>query len=184
MRYRDLLVLLLLSLVAPACQSGSSAPPPSGVILPTVAGVVPASFGSLTEGRAAFTRSCGSLTVTLEDSSWLRFEGDAATVEAAHRAYFEYGYTTFQVELRSKCFTQPTGEVFLLQDSMGRSIPGQPLVFQGAPVLVDDRYFSRFDLSFQHVLTRDLTWIRLTRQADGSAVEWRTTPCATAGEAR
>ena len=30
-----------------------------------------------------------------------------------------------------------------------------------------------FSMSFKHTLTSDLTWIRLTRQLDGSTVEWR-----------
>ena len=91
----------------------------------------------------------------------------------------------FQVELRSKEFTQPTAEVFLLEDSKGRSIPGSPIRFDGSPVLVDDRYFSTFQLSFQHAISREVAWIRLTRTCDGSSVEWQfehaqsRTPCPT-----
>lgn len=167
--------IVLLGLMLPlvvACRGGPSAPSPTGVVQPTVSGVAPPTFGNLDEGRRAFTRACGSLTAVLEDASWLAFEGDPSTVEANHRAYFQYGYTTFQVELRSKEFTQPTQETFLLEDSAGRRIPGQPICFAGSPVLVDDRYFSRFQLSFQHTISRDLQWIRLTRVVDGSSLEW------------
>jgi hypothetical protein len=43
---------------------------------------------------------------------------------------------------------------------------------------VDDRYFSSFQLSFQHMITADLQWIRLTRTCDGSTVEWQFADCS------
>jgi hypothetical protein len=172
MRQACLCVLLLLSLVSTSCRSSTSAPQHTGYVLPTVAGRPVATYASYQEGRQAFTRWAGSLRATLEDASWLRFEGTPAAVEAAHRAYFEYGYTTFDVELRSREYTQPTRERFLLEDSQGRRVFGQPLSFEGACELVDDRYFSAFKLSFRHMITADVTWIRLTREADGASVEW------------
>lgn len=165
----SVLTLLLLA----ACQGGGQAALQTGLVQPTVAGVPPAAYGNLAEGRTAFRRVGGSLTAVLEDAAWLRFEGDPACVEQNHRAYFEYGYTTFQVELRSREFTQPTCEEFVLEDNLGARIPGRPLRYEGSPVLVDDRYFSRFSLSFQHMITRRIAWIRLTRVADGSSVEWQ-----------
>ena len=173
MRQTLLLVLLLAALlVVPACRSGTTGPQPSGYVLPTVAGRPVTQYAGLQEARQAFTRSRGSILAALEDASWLRFEGSPAAVEATHRGYFEYGYTTFDIELRSKTYTQPTGERFVLEDSRGQRVFGQPIAYRGAPELVDDRYFSAFTLSFRHVVTADLTWIRLTREADGSSVEW------------
>ena len=165
--------LLVLSLMLAGCQSGPPAPAATGVVQPTVAGVPAPTYACAADGRRAFTRACGSVTAVLEDASWLMFEGDPATVEANHRGYFDYGYTTFQVELRSKEFTQPTAETFQLEDNLGRRVPGRPLSYEGAPVLVDDRYFSTFTLSFQHTLSREVAWIRLTRLADASSVEWQ-----------
>ena len=130
-------------------------------------------FSTLQEGQAAFTRRSDSMTALLEDASWLRFEGTPACVQANHRAYFQYGYTTFQIELRSREFTRPTQEQFVLEDSTGLSTPGRPVSFEGAPQLVDDRYFSTFTLAFRHVISAELQWVRLTRPADGTWVEWR-----------
>jgi hypothetical protein len=167
------LVLLLVTLALPACQSGGSGPPPTGWVQPTVAGRTAAVYAGLQPGREAFTRRSDSMTAVLEDASWLKFEGTPACVEANHRAYFEYGYTTFQVELRSREFTRPSQETFVLEDSTGLRAPGTPVSFRGAPQLVDDRYFSTFTLAFRHVISAELQWIRLTRPADGTWVEWR-----------
>jgi hypothetical protein len=170
-RLVSLLAVALLWLAA--CRSGPSGPPPTGWVQPTVAGRPPMTFSNLEEARAAFTRRSDSMTAVLEDAAWLRFEGEPQCVEANHRASFEYGYTTFQVELRSREFTQPTTEQFVLEDSTGLRTPGRPVTFQGAPQLVDDRYFSTFVLAFRHVISAELQWIRLTRPADGTWVEWR-----------
>lgn len=171
---RRLLLLTLFALLPlAACRSGPQGPAPTGWIQPTVAGRPPMQFAGLQEGRAAFTRRSDSMTATLEDAAWLRFEGEPACVQANHRAYFQYGYTTFQVELRSREFTQPTQEQFVLEDSTGLRTPGRPVQFEGAPTLVDDRYFSSFTIAFRHTISAELQWIRLTRPADGTWVEWR-----------
>lgn len=172
------IVAVLLVAALSACSSGTQAPPPSGPVRPTVAGTSGPVFADYASGRQAFTRRGGSLTAVLEDASWLRFEGAPADVETAHRAYFLYGYTTFQVELRSDDFTQPTSETFMLEDSEGHRLTGRPIQYQGATELVDDKWFSTFTLSFQHTLTSGIAWIRLTRQRDGSNVEWNFRPGA------
>lgn len=182
-----LLLVAVLSLAA--CRSAPSGPPPTGWVQPTVAGRSPMVFSGLQEARAAFTRRSDSMTAVLEDAAWLRFEGDALCVEANHRAYFEYGYTTFQVELRSREFTRPTQEQFVLEDSTGLRTPGRPVSFKGSPQLVDDRYFSTFVVAFRHVISAELQWIRLSRPADGTWVEWRfgqepADPCAPCPPAR
>lgn len=176
---RRLLTLLCL-LVLIGCTSGRRGPPQEGFVQPTVAGMEPMTFESLEAGRMAFTRVGGSLTAVLEDSAWLMFEGEPRIVEQNHRAYFEYGYTAFVIELRSETYTNPTTETFVLEDNLGRRIPGSPICFQGAPQLVDDRYYSSFALAFQHMITREVEWIRLTRPADGSFVLWNfvQAPCA------
>ena len=38
------------------------------------------------------------------DAAWLRFEGTPDEVERNHRAYFEQGYTTFQVQIDTDDF--------------------------------------------------------------------------------
>jgi hypothetical protein len=177
MRQALFLVVLLLA----SCQSGGGGPAPTGAVLPTVAGRPPVSYPSGAEARRAFTRSAGSLTATLEDSAWLRFEGDAATVAQKHRAYFDYGYTTFKVVLSHNEFVQPTSECFVLQDSAGARMTGKPVSYDGSQRLDQDgRYTSSFSLSFPHMLTRDLKWIRLSWPAaqNGSSVEWTFEPPA------
>jgi hypothetical protein len=164
-------VLLLPALLA--CQSAPKGPPCSGAVCCTCAGAAaPPAYASGVEARAAFTRKSGTLTATLEDASWLRFTGAPDQVEERHRAYFEYGYTTFQVELHSDAFSQPSRETFVLEDSTGRRVTGQPIQFTTAPILVEGHYYAAFSLSFSHVITSDLAWIRLTRAMDGSTVEW------------
>ena len=157
------LVLLLVALTVPACQSGRSGPPPTGWVQPTVAGRTPSVYAGLQQGREAFTRRSDSMTAVLEDASWLSSRGRRPASRPNHRAYFEYGYTTFQVELRSREFTRPTQETFVLEDSTGLRAPGTPVSFKGAPQLVDDRYFSTFTLAFRHVISAELQWVRLTR---------------------
>jgi len=164
---------LLLALALSACAGRTDLPAATGRVLPTVAGRTPTAFADRAAARCAFTRVGGTVTATLEDAAWLRFEGDPQVVASQHRAYFEYGYTTFEVELRSSDFANPTAETFVLEDSAGARLTGSPVSYEGSQVLVDDRYFAAFTLSFPHVLTGDTAWIRLTRASDGSSVEWR-----------
>ena len=177
---RVLWILLLLPCVA-ACSGvkggNTSTCPSTGVCQPTCNGQV-AQFGTYDEARKAFSRSSpdGVLNATLEDVSWLRFEGDPDTVEKNHRAYFEYGYTTFQVTLRARDFTRPTAETFILEDGRGARIAGSPIAYKGGMQTVDDRWQFTFELSFQHALGSDCQWIKLTRALDGESVEWRFTP--------
>ncbi len=174
---RVLWLTLAVGLVAlfGACRGGAAGGVPTGTVKPTVAGSAGAGFEDPAAARRAFTRSAGSLTATLEDASWLRFEGAPDAVAKAHRAYFDYGYTTFQVQLSHNDFVQPTSEVFVLEDSTGARQTGKPTAFKGSPVLERGRYVTTFSLSFPHVLTGDIRWIRLSwpRAANGSVLEWR-----------
>ncbi|MFV1959769.1 MAG: hypothetical protein ACC662_10200, partial [Planctomycetota bacterium] len=140
-----LLAPVLLALAGPGCQSsGGDLPPPSGAVLPTAAGRPPVTFASAAEARRAFTRSSGTLTATLEDAAWLRYEGSPEEVTKRYRAYFDYGYTTFVVETRSSDFANPTQETFVLEDSAGNRVSGRPTAYEGSPVLVGERYFTTF----------------------------------------
>ena len=172
---RGLLVPLLLLAALVACQSsGGGGPPPTGVVLPTVAGAPGTSFSNPREAREAFTRFAGSLQATLEDAAWLRFEGNPETVAKEHRAYFDYGYTTFDVTLTHKERVRPTDECFVLEDNLGARLTGSPTCYEGADRLQDGLFLTTFYLSFQHMLTRDVKWIRLSWPAGDncSSVEW------------
>jgi hypothetical protein len=175
MRRPALALLLATSAALAACQQGGPPPPPpGGTVVPTVAGGAPTeSYADLEAARKAFTRSCGSVTAVLEDASWIRLEGPTEDVVKRHRAYFEYGYTSFDVTLRSQGFTQPTQEEFLLEDSQGARLSGKPLCYEGAMKLEENQWWrNHYSLSFRHAITADVRWIRLTRVSDGSKVEW------------
>jgi len=185
---RALLLPLLVTCLLPslaACNVGdrgnTSTAASQGACAPCIGGGPVAQFENYQQARDAFTRSSseGILTATLEDVSWLRFEGAADTVEKNHRAYFEYGYTTFQVMLRPKEYARPTDETFVLEDGRGARITGSPISFKGGMQPVDDRWQFTFELSFQHALGTDCQWVRLTRASDGQSVEWKFQPCAT-----
>jgi len=170
---RTLWILGLL-LIGTGCTGSEGGPPASGAATPTVAGGAAPVYADYASAREAFTRRSEDevLGATLEDASWLRFEGDPDTVQQKHRAYFDYGYTSFQVVLRSKEYTRPTEEVFLLEDDAGARVEGKPVTFAGNLKPVRDRWEFRFDLSFQHAITRDTKWLRLTRVRDATKVEW------------
>ncbi len=166
------LLIVAAAVVAGCNTTRSSAYPPGGDVLPTVSGASGATFADAASARNAFTRSNDTMTAALEDSAWLRFEGAPDTVAARHRAYFDYGYTTFRVDLYSKTFTQPVKETYVLEDSAGARFSGSPTTWTGSGRLEGQRYVCHFDLSFPHVLTRDVKWLRLTRTADGGTLEW------------
>lgn len=178
MRHAPLLrissLLLLVSSLA-ACNSNESGPPTTGNVTPTVAGgSATTGFAGYQEAKEAFTRGSedGVLIATLEDAAWLRFEGSPEEVQENHKAYFEYGYTSFKVILRAREFTRPTTETFILEDSAGARISARPVTFNGNLITVDDRWQYEFDLAFRHTITRDVQWIKLTRAIDGEYVEW------------
>lgn len=163
----------LLALGLTACQ-GASPYAPKAPCQPTCSGDSGEAYADFESGHKAFTRATkdGSLTATLEDVSWLRFGGDEATLLKKHRAYFEQGYTTFEVVLRTKDFTQPTAESFVLEDSRGARLAGRPVTYQAGMGMEQEKFANRFSVSFRHAITRDLAWIRLTRTADGGTLEW------------
>lgn len=176
--YRQLaraLPMLAAGLLLTACSSGSEPQyNPAGAATPTVAGGPAPTYDGYQSARDSFTRQSedGSITAVLEDSAWLKYEGSAEEVMADHRAYFEFGYTTFNVRLLSIQFTRPTEEVFVLEDSTGARLTGKPRTFSSPMALTDKSYMYEFALSFQHVISKDVKWIRLTRLVTGASVEW------------
>jgi hypothetical protein len=163
--------LALLALAG--CQSPSKTAY-TGACQPTVEGCSGGSYAGRDAARKAFTRITpdGSLTATLEDVAWLRYEGVEEEVVQKHRAYFDQGYTTFEVTLFTKDFTQPTAETFTLEDSSGARLTAKPVTYSGNMGLENERYAARFSISFRHAITRDLTWVKLTRLAGGESLEW------------
>lgn len=166
-------LLLVTASALAGCQS-SSPYLPKGPCQPTCAGRDGGGYAAFDEAHKAFTRSTkdGVLTATLEDVAWLRFEGSEDELVKKHRAYFEQGYTTFNVVLRTKDFTQPTAETFVLEDSRGARLTGKPVTYQAGMGMEQERFANRFSISFRHAITSDLAWVRLTRAADGGTLEW------------
>lgn len=163
------------ALLGAACQGSTARLPAAAAVQPTVAGRAPVAWGDASTARDAFTRQDPKeiLTATLQDASWLRFEGPPAEVEERYRAYFLEGYTTFDVVLVTEEFGKPTEESFLLEDSAGRRAVSRPVRYDGQMGSGRGGFASRFELSFQHAITQDTRWIRLTRQIDGTTLEWR-----------
>ncbi|MCA9315174.1 MAG: hypothetical protein R3F05_13465 [Planctomycetota bacterium] len=164
---------LALSLVG--CQGSTARLPAGGSVQPTVAGRAPVAWADAATARDAFTRQApdGTVTATLQDASWLRFEGPPEEVEERYRAYFLEGYTTFDVILVTEEFGKPTDETFLLEDSAGRRAVSRPFRYDGQMGSGRGGFASHFELSFQHAITQDTRWVRLTRQSTGTSVEWR-----------
>jgi hypothetical protein len=157
-----------------ACQGDVARRPAAAPVQPTVAGRPPAAYADAATAHAAFTREDpkGMLSATLQDAAWLRFEGPPDEVEAAHRAYFVEGYTTFDIVLTTEVLGKATTETFVLEDSAGRRAVSRPVTYDGQMGSGRAGFTSRFELSFQHAITQDTRWIRLTRQADGTTLEW------------
>ncbi len=168
-------VALLAASVLPGCNSSKPPYLCSGECVPTVEGAPSTGYANYEEGRAAFSRSDkeGSFIAVLEDVAWLRFEGEESAILEKHRAYFEQGYTTFEVTLLTKDFTQPTNETFVLTDSKGARLVGKPVGYQGSMGQENERFAARFQVSFRHAVTREIGWVKLVRVADGAELEWR-----------
>lgn len=192
MAQRPLLIIctsaLLLGLAA--CQGDGPTYVSTGPASPTVAGAPPPSYTNYNEARHAFTRTGtdGTLTATLKDAAWIRFEGDPDGAAARHRAYFQGVATVFEVIYRPKEYTRVNEEVFVLEDSSGTRLTAKPKKYEGEMALVGDRFHFTFDLAFAHALSSETRWVRLTHVRTGEVVEWTFTGGAagpaTAGAAR
>jgi hypothetical protein len=165
------LAIALLALSACAACSGPSYEPRAATA-PTVAGSTPAPYADFQAAKAAFARTDGPLTAVLEDAAWIRLEPDPAQAEARHADYAA-GLTAFEVTLETDGFVRPTDETYVLTDSTGRSVSSKPTSYRGGASPSGRRQVATFTISFPHVLTKDLEWIRLTRQgAGGGVVQW------------
>lgn len=185
------LVLVFALALAVAASWGCTTPQnpygASGACCPTVAGGPSNSrFQNYRAARDAFTRQSkeGVLVATMKDASWLRYEGSPDDVMEKHKDYFEFVYTSFEVVLRPKEFTNPVKETFILEDSSGVRLSGSPVTYEASMIPVEDRHQFTFDLAFNHRVSTGVTWIRLTRAFDGETVEWTFDEAAAPGVAR
>jgi len=169
-----LLASLLLTLAACQGEESTNGLLATGAVTPTVSNGQPATFPNYNAAKTAFTRGSenGIITATLKDAAWLRMSGEPNEVMAAHRDYFDQGYTAFEVIFRSIEFIRPTEETFILEDSSGTRLTTKPTRYKSEMTLVADRWHYTFDLAFRHGLSGDLGWIKLIREKDGEFVEW------------
>ena len=155
-----------------ACSGGPSYPA-RGDARPTVEGGSGAGYADFEAARAAFTRNKGPLTATLSDVSWIRLEGDRAKAEERHRDYFQ-GLTEIDVTLNTEHFARPTEEDYLLEDSTGARVSACPVSYKGDTAKgFGPKHVANFTVTFPHTMSKNVRWLRLTRQApEGGSVEW------------
>lgn len=165
---RRVATVLVATLLA-ACNAG----PSRGAARPTVEGGVPAAFESAAKAKAEFTRSSGPLTAVLVDASWVRLEPDPDRAPERYPEYFA-GWTTFQVRIETNQFARPTDETYVLEDSLGNRVTAKPTRYRGhTQGGLGPKYAASFDLVFPHATSKDVRWLRLTRQGPGGgSVEW------------
>jgi hypothetical protein len=161
-----------LLLLAPGCTRGTVYSR-QGALQPTVAGRAPATYTSLEQAKAAFSRSQGAMTAILEDAAWIRLEGSPEEAAQRHPAYFE-GLTTFRVQVATDQIVRPTQETFLLEDSTGGRVVSKPETFKtDLGEGFGPRVLTEFTLTFPHTLSSEMRWIRLTREGPGGGtVSW------------
>jgi hypothetical protein len=166
-----LVALALAALALGACTHGR--PSARGASSPTIAGETCAKFDDPASAKAAFTRSNGPLTAVLEDASWIRLEADPGGAQKRYPDYFA-GYTTILVTLATQDFVQPTKETYLLEDSAGARVTSKPETYRGDTIkYFGPKHVADFTLVFPHVLSKDVTWLRLTREGSGGGtVTW------------
>jgi len=162
-----------LALLAFAALAACNTTPARGVARPTVEGGCGAPYAGYEEARAAFTRSQGPLTAVLADASWIKLEPDCTCAETRHPEYFE-GLTVFDVTVQSNNFCRPTEEDYLLEDSTGARVTAKPKTFKGDIKRgFGPHNVAVFKLVFAHAMSKDVRWLRLTRNGpEGGVVEW------------
>lgn len=142
----------------------------TGVATPTVSGGTGAAYADLEAARASFSRKDGPLTAILLDTAWIRLEPDPSKAEQRHPEYFE-GFTSFEASLETQKFSRPTDEVYLLEDSTGRSVTTKPTAYKGDFQRgFGPKFAATFKLVFPHAMSKDVRWIRLTRKAPEAGV--------------
>ncbi len=145
----------------------------SGIATPTVAGGGAAAYQDVEAAKAAFSRTGGPLTATLEDVAWIRLEPDTHAAPERHPEYFS-GLTTFLVRLETEKFIRPTEQTFLLEDSTGIRVTSKPESYTGdVQGGFGPRWLAEFKLVFPHTMSKDVRWLKLTLEGVGGAtVRW------------
>ncbi len=166
------LVVLACALGATGCSKAGSFRAKGSTGL-TVSGGEAVATQDPAAAKTAFTRQDGPLTAALLDASWIRLEPDPAKAEERHPEYFQ-GFTVVEVTLQTQNFVQPTKETYLLEDSTGARVTTKPEVYKGETIRgFGPKHLAEFTLVFPHVVSKDVTWIRLTRMgAEGGTVSW------------
>ena len=162
----------LLMLSGTGCSHGPSFER-AGNATPTVSGGAPPSYASLEAARNSFSRTDGPLTAILLDAAWIRLEPDPSKAEERHPEYFQ-GFTSFDVRLETQTFFRPTDETYLLEDSTGKSVTAKPVSYKGDfQSGFGPKFAATFKLVFPHAMSKEVRWLKLTRQAakDGK-VSW------------
>ncbi len=144
-----------------------------GSATPTVAGAAPAQYADVEAAKAAFSRTDGPLTATLEDVAWIRLEPNTHEAPERHPEYFR-GLTTMIVRVETEVFVRPTEEVYLLEDSTGVRVTTKPESYTGdVKGGFGPRWLAEFKLVFPHAMSKDVRWLTLTREGPkGGKVRW------------
>jgi len=144
-----------------------------GSASPTVAGGAPVLYPDVEAAKAAFSRTDGPLTATLEDVAWIRLEPNTHEAPERHPEYFR-GLTTMIVRLETEVFVRPTEEVYLLEDSTGIRVTAKPESYTGdVKGGFGPRWLAEFKLVFPHAMSKEVRWLTLTREGHkGGKVRW------------
>ncbi len=174
LRLRPCLVaaVALATLLALGCTRGKTFES-TGSATPTVAGGPAPVYPDVEAAKTAFSRTDGPLTATLEDVAWIRLEPDTRTAPARHPEYFS-GLTTFIVRVETEKFVRPTEETFLLEDSSGIRVTSKPESYTGdVKGGFGPRWLAEFKLVFPHTMSKDVRWLKLSREGQGGgSVRW------------
>lgn len=159
-------------LAGPGCTRGKTFQT-GGSASPTVAGGERPDYPSVEAARAAFSRTGGPLTATLVDVAWIRLEPDTHTAPERYPEYFS-GLTTFLVRVETEKFARPTDETYLLEDSTGMRVTAKPESYTGdVRGGFGPRWLAEFTLAFPHAMSKDIRWLKLTREGEeGGSVRW------------
>jgi hypothetical protein len=162
--------LVLLAAALSACTASA---PARGQARATVEGGAAPDYAGMEAAKAAFTRSQGPVTAVLQDASWIRLEPDPAAAEKRHPEYFA-GLTVVDVILNTDHFARPTDEDYVLEDSTGVRVSARPKSYQGDVQRgFGPKHLATFTVAFPHALSKDVRWIRMTRQGPGGgSVQW------------
>jgi len=171
--------LAVVALLAPGCTRGKTYDS-TGSATPTVAGGAAPAYADVEQAKAAFSRTDGPLTATLQDVAWIRLEPDRHQAPERYPEYFS-GLTTFLVRVETEKFCRPTEETYLLEDSTGLRVTSKPESYEGdVKGGLGPRWLAEFKLVFPHTMSKDVRWLTLTRGGGGTGdgkVRWDFPAC-------